>query len=117
VEKIGERRLYWMGDSDKVLRSFPKEVREDIGRSLRQVQNGIKPHDAKPLSGTSGGVLEIVTRHDRETYRTVYAAKIGDAVYVLHVFHKKSKSGIKTPKQDIDIITKRFKEAQRDAAS
>lgn len=106
-----------MGDFAKVLRSFPKEVQKDIGGSLRLVQNGIKPYDAKPLSGTSGGILEIVTRHDGETYRTVYTAKIGDAVYVLHVFHKKSKSGIKTPKQDIDLITKRFKEAQQHAAS
>jgi phage-related protein len=107
------RPVYWMGDSLKVLRGFPEEAQDNIGHSLMLVQAGLKPLDAKPLTGISSGVFEIVTRYDGETYRTVYAVKIGQHVYVLHVFQKKSKSGIKTPQQDIELIVKRLKEAQR----
>jgi len=68
---------------------------------------------AKPLRGVGGGVLEIATRFDGGTYRTVYAVKIAGKVYVLHVFQKKSKAGIKTPQQDMDLIVSRLKEAHR----
>jgi phage-related protein len=107
------RSIRWMGDSLKVLRSFPEEAQHDIGHSLMIVQAGLMPLEAKPLKGIGSGVFEIVTRYDGETYRTVYAIKIGTHIYVLHVFQKKSKSGIKTPQQDIDLIVKRLKEAQR----
>ena len=103
----------WPGDSLRMLRSFPEEVQGEIGYGLFLVQNGLMPEDAKPLTGIAGGVFEIVTRFDGETYRTVYAVKIADKVYVLHVFQKKSKLGIKTPQQDIDLIVSRLKEAQR----
>lgn len=103
----------WLGDALKALRSFPKEVQRDIGHGLYLVQTGLMPKDAKPLAGVGGGVFEIVTRFDGETYRTVYAVKIGDKVYVLHVFQKKSKSGIRTPQADIDLIVQRLKEAKR----
>jgi phage-related protein len=100
-----------LGDSLKVLRSFPEDVQSDIGHGLYLVQRGLMPHDAKPLKGLGSSVLELVTRADGETYRTVYALKIGAKVYVLHVFQKKSKSGIKTPQQEIDLITSRLKQA------
>jgi phage-related protein len=103
----------WLGDSLRVLRSFPKEVQDEIGYGLFLVQSGLTPKDAKPLTGIASGVFEIVTRFDGETYRTVYVVKIADKVYVLHVFQKKSKWGIKTPKQDIDLIVSRLKEVQR----
>lgn len=102
----------WLGDSLRVLRSFPKEVQHEIGYSLFLVQSGLMPKDAKPLTGIASGVFEIVTRFDGDTYRTVYAVKIEDKVYVLHVFQKKSKFGIKTPQQDRDLIVSRLKEAQ-----
>lgn len=103
----------WLGDSLRVLRSFPKEVQDDIGHELFLVQCGLMPKDAKPLKGIASGVFELVTRFDGDTYRTVYAIKIADKVYVLHVFQKKSKLGIKAPQQGIDLIVSRLKEAQR----
>ena len=112
-ETVVLKPVTWLGDSLKVLREFPAEVQDDIGHSLYLVQAGQMPVDAKPLTGIASGVFEIVTRFDKETYRTVYALKIGDKVYVLHVFQKKSKSGIKTPPQDLKIIEDRLKEAQR----
>ena len=112
-EKPDLKPVDWLGDSLKVLRTFPEEVQDEIGHGLYLVQSGLMPKDAKPLTGIAGGVFEIVTRFDGETYRAVYAVKIANKVYVLHVFQKKSKSGIKTPQQDIDLIVSRLKEAQR----
>ncbi len=71
--------------------------------------------DGKPLKGFKGaGVLEIVTDHSGDTYRTVYTVRFAKAVYVLHAFKKKSKSGIKTPAQEIDLIHKRLTWAMED---
>lgn len=112
TEKPSLRPVYWMGDTLKVLRGFPDEVQDEVGYGLMIVQAGLKPLDVKPLTGIGSGIFEIVTRYDGETYRTVYAIKIGEHVYVLHVFQKKSKTGIKTPQQDIDLIIKRLKAAQ-----
>ena len=105
--------IEWMGDSLKVLRSFPDDVQRSIGYSLMAVQSGITPSDAKHFKGVGSGIYEIVTRFDGETYRTVYAVKIGEHIYVLHVFQKKSKTGIKTPQKDVDLIESRYKEALR----
>ena len=69
------------------------------------------PTEAKPFKGVGSGVYEIVKRYDSDTYRAVYAVKIGDSVYVLHAFQKKSKRGIKTPQTDVDLIKQRYKDA------
>ncbi|MEN9568399.1 MAG: hypothetical protein RLZZ69_3595 [Cyanobacteriota bacterium] len=74
-------------------------------------QLGDKPNSAKPFKGVGSGVFEIVTRFDSDTYRTVYAVQIGNYVYVLHAFQKKSTKGIKTAQKDIDLIKKRYKAA------
>ncbi|MCC2666551.1 MAG: hypothetical protein K0S63_467 [Gammaproteobacteria bacterium] len=83
-----------------------------IGYALHQVQEGIKPQNAKPLSSIGSGVMEIVCNFDTNTYRAVYAVKLGGAIYVLHCFQKKAKNGIATPKKEIDLIKQRLKEAQ-----
>lgn len=111
-EKPELKPICWLGDTLKTLRGFPEEVQSDIGHGLFLVQSGLTPNDAKHLKGING-VIEIVTRFDGETYRTVYTTKIAGKVYVLHVFQKKSKSGIKTPQQDIDLIISRLQEAHR----
>lgn len=56
-------------------------------------------------------MYEIVKRYDTDTYRAVYAVKIGEKIYVLHAFQKKSKQGIKTPLADVDLIKQRYKDA------
>ena len=69
---------------------------------------------AKPLKGFGGArVMEIIDRHDTNTYRAVYTVQFADVVYVLHAFQKKSKSGIATPQKDIELIRRRLAEAQR----
>lgn len=100
-----------MGDSLKNIRSFPEEVRASVGYALQLVQAGETPMDAKPFKGVGSGVYEIVKRYDTDTYRAVYAVKIGEKIYVLHAFQKKSKQGIKTPLADVDLIKQRYKDA------
>ena len=107
--------LDFIGSSREDLREFPDEVKQDIGYALFEAQKGQKSESAKPLKGFVGaGVLEIIERFDGDTYRAVYTVKFREVVYVLHCFQKKSKSGIKTPQQDIDLIARRLKAAEED---
>jgi phage-related protein len=93
---------------------MPQQVRRDIGQALYAAQQGMTDPAAKPLKGFGRGrVMEIVERYRTDAYRAIYTAHFEDAVYVLHVFQKKSKSGIATPKHEIELIRKRFAEAER----
>ena len=112
IPEVPLRPLVWMGDSRKNIRAFPQEVRAAVGYALQLVQAGETPLDAKPFKGVKGGVYEIVKRYDTDTYRAVYAVKIGDSIYVLHAFQKKSNKGIKTPQTDVDLIKQHYKDAQ-----
>jgi phage-related protein len=105
------RPLVWMGDSLDNIRSFAPEVRTAVGYTLQLVQAGETPLSAKPFKGVASGVYEIVKRYDTDTYRAVYAVKIGEKIYILHAFQKKSKQGIKTPQSDVDLIKQRYKDA------
>jgi len=105
------KELVWVGSSKKDLKGFPEEVQDEMGYALHVAQMGGKHISAKPLKGING-VMEIVSDFNTDTYRAVYAVKIKDAIYVLHAFQKKSKSGISTPKQDIDLIKQRLATAE-----
>jgi phage-related protein len=106
--------LLWVGSSREDLRAMPQQVRRDIGQALYTAQQGETDPAAKPLKGFGGArVMEIVERHRGDAYRAVYTAHFADAIYVLHVFQKKSKHGIATPKPDMDLIKQRFAEAER----
>jgi len=108
------RRVIWIGTSRRDLRSFSEEVRDEIGFALYHAEMD-RPHSAiKPLKGLGGGVLEIVADDPGGTYRAVYAVRFANFLYVLHVFHKKSKTGGKTPAPDIDLIKKRLTLAAQD---
>jgi phage-related protein len=103
----------WIASSIDDLKDFPEDVQQSIGYALYQAQCGAKHPDAKPLKGFQGaGVLEVVEDFDGDTYRAVYTVRFEGVVYVLHVFQKKSKRGIATPKQDIDLIERRLKRAK-----
>ena len=104
----------WVGTSRADLQRFPDEVRTDVGYALWIAQRGGHPPQAKPLRGvvSGAGVLELVERHDGDTYRVVYTVRFERAVYVLHAFQKKSKKGIKTPKHEIELIRARLKLAE-----
>lgn len=107
--------LDFVGSSREDLREFPDEVKEDVGYALFEVQQGGKPVSAKPLKGFGGaGVLEILEDFRGGTYRAVYTVRFAEVIYVLHCFQKKSKHGIKTPAQDLDLIRRRLKAAEED---
>lgn len=97
------------------MKEMPQRVQDSFGYALHVAQIGEKHDDAKPLKGFSGAsVLEVVESYDGDTYRAVYTVRFAEVVYVLHIFQKKSKSGIATPKQDIDLIKTRLKKAEED---
>lgn len=108
-----EKTLGWIGSSHKDLLALPADVRRFFGFALSLAQQGDKHESAKVLKGFGGaGVLEIVEDDSGGTYRAVYTVKFAEAVFVLHCFQKKSRRGIATPKEDIDIINARLKIAE-----
>lgn len=103
----------WIGSSLEDLKNLPNQVCRKFGYAIYLAQMGTKYNSSKPLKGFNGtGVLEIVQNFDTDTYRAVYTVKFAEVVYVLHIFQKKSKKGIATPKKEIDLINKRLQQAQ-----
>lgn len=108
-----KRPAIFLGDTKKRLRQMPEPVRKDIGVALDIAQYGEKPNAAKPLRGLGGaGVLEIIDDYDGDTYRAVYTVQLVHAVYVLHAFQKKSKTGSKLPQRDAELIKDRLRLAE-----
>lgn len=102
----------WVGSSKADLKKFPPAVQDQVGFALYQAQVGLKHRDVKPLRGFGANVLEVVSRQEGDTYRTVYTVRFKAAIYVLHAFQKKAKQGIATPKQELDLVRRRLKAAQ-----
>ena len=108
-----ERPLEWIGSSHKDLMALPAGVRRHFGFALSLAQAGDRHDSAKVLKGFGGtGVLEVVEDDAGGTYRAVYTVRFVEAVFVLHCFQKKSKRGIATPKEDMNIIHSRLKVAE-----
>jgi len=112
--RSGEKPLFWVGPSKKELLDLPDDVVDVFGYALSLAQMGLKFSDAEPLKGL-GGVIEVRDDYKSDTFRAVYTAKLGDYVYVLHCFQKKSSSGIAMPKPNRDIIKDRLKKAKAHA--
>jgi phage-related protein len=110
----GEVPLYWVGSSKRNLLGFPETVKDSVGTALSVAQFGGKHPAAKPWKGEGSGVLEVVEDYDGDTYRAVYTVRFEGAVYVLHCFQKKSPSGVKTAKSDVELVSHRLKLARQD---
>ena len=106
------RPLIWLGNSKKMIQSFPEGVQKLIGDELQLLQFGGMPRHAKPFKGSGAGVIELAIRFATDAYRTVVAVQLGKKIYVLHVFQKKSRRGIATPKHEVDLIKQRYREAE-----
>jgi phage-related protein len=102
--------VIWLGDSLRELKTFPRTVQDEMGYAIYLAQCGQKHVSAKPLKGLGPGVLEVVSDHRGNTFRSVYTVRFADRVFVLHAFQKKSKSGSATP-TDINLMTQRLKQA------
>jgi phage-related protein len=106
--------VIWVGSSRNDLRAFPGPVRERMGYALYVAQSGGKHRDTKTLSGFGGaGVVELVKDFRGDTFRAVYTLRCAGAVYVLHAFQKKSKTGRETAHRDIELVRQRLREAER----
>jgi len=107
------RDLYWVGSSKRDLTRLPAEVVDVFGYALYLAQISQKHVQAKPMKGFgSAGVLEVVEDREGNTYRAVYTVRFRERVFVLHVFQKKSKRGIATPQQELQVIRERLKRAE-----
>jgi phage-related protein len=111
---LGERPVDWIGSSKKDFLTFPHPVIRAMGMAIGLAQLGGKHPDAKPWKGQGPGVFEVVEDFDGDTFRAVYTVRFKAVIYVLHAFQKKSPNGIRTAKQDVDLIEHRLKLAQRD---
>lgn len=113
--KQARKRIKWVSSAKRDLDAMPEDVKDVFGHAIDLAQAGGKHQDAKAMTGFgSAGVLEVVEDHQGDTYRAVYTVKFAGWVYVLHCFQKKSKSGIATPKPDMDLINIRLKAAKQD---
>ncbi len=104
------KTLTWLCNSRSCVRLFPASVQDDIGFALYLAQLGDLSPKAKPLQGLGTGVMEIIANDGSGTYRAVYTVSIGNSIFVIHAFQKKSKSGIATPQSEIEIIRQRLKQ-------
>lgn len=111
VAQLLARPVIWVGNSKDDISVLPGPVKASFGHRLRQVQNGETPLDVKPLPKFGTGVFELRERFDRNAYRLMYVVNLKTAIYVLHAFMKKSKSGIEIPKPDAELIEARLKRA------
>ena len=107
------RKLVWLVDSLDRLTDFPPPVRQKLGFALYQAQIGQKHESAKMLHGFAETVWQVRVDDPGGTYRAVYVAHFGEAVYVLHAFQKKAKSGIATPQRELDLIRQRLQHARK----
>jgi phage-related protein len=101
-----QKPIVFLGDSLSRLRDFPDAARQDMGRELARVQEGRDPLDWKPMPTVGRGVREIRVSDRAGEFRSIYVASLGDEIYVLHAFQKKSQ---KTPQRDIALATQRYK--------
>ncbi|MEC4677942.1 MAG: type II toxin-antitoxin system RelE/ParE family toxin [Nitrospirota bacterium] len=107
------RNISWIKQAKKDFLKFPENVQIKMTTALDVALEGEKADLAKPLKGFQSSVFEISVQYQTNAYRSIYALKLDDDIWVIHVFQKKSKTGIKTPRVDIDLIRSRIKELKR----
>jgi phage-related protein len=114
ADEASFKPVMWVGSSRKDLREFPEPVQDRMGYALYVAQRGGKHRDAKALTGFGGaGVLEIIEDYRGDTFRAIYTLRYAGAVYVLHAFQKKSKSGRETPRREMELIQQRLREGEQ----
>ena len=103
------RPIGWFKAARKAFMTFPAAVRDRVGTALTIAAEGGRADIAKPLRGLGSGVTEVAVRYRTDAWRVVYVTEVAGRLWVLHAFRKKSKTGIKTPKAEIDLIRERLK--------
>ncbi len=106
---IAIKSISWIKGALRDFKTFPQDVQSDAAQALSIAALGGKADTAKPFKGVGSGVYEIALRYRGDAFRVLYVVNLGNALWVLHAFQKKSKTGIKTPQTDIDLIRERLK--------
>ena len=106
------KRLFWLGTTRSDLAAASDRVRKTMGAALRAAQEGTMSEDATPMKGNLRGVIEVRETDNAGTHRLMYTSEIGDDIFVLDFFQKKSKHGITTPKANLDRVGKRLARAR-----
>ena len=109
MEMRGTRPISWIKAARRDFEEFPDDVQSDMLSALTIAAEGGKADTAKPFKGFDGGVFEIALRYRGDAYRAIYAVKIGADIWVIHAFQKKSKTEMKTPQMEVDLIRDRLK--------
>jgi phage-related protein len=104
------RPISWVSSARKEFENFPDGAQSICLAALTIAAEGSKADIAKPLKGLGSGVMEIALPYRGNAFRVVYAMQLGEEVWVVHAFQKKSTQGIKTPKHEIDLISARVKQ-------
>lgn len=108
-----EKELIWVGRAKEELMALPRDIQSEFGYALGLAQLHDTHHHAKPMKRQLREVIEVVEKDIAGTYRVMYTVKLGDKVYCLTAFQKKSKSGTRTPKADIERVEERLKLAKK----
>ena len=103
------RKISWIRAALRDFGSFPEPAQDRVLTALRMAALGGKAETDKPLKGLGAGIFEVAVRHRGDAFRVVYALQLDDDMWVIHAFQKKSKTGIRTPKQEIDLIHDRIR--------
>jgi phage-related protein len=103
------RPISWLKGARRAFEAFPRELQLEARRALTVAAEGGKAEKAKPFKGVDGGAFELALRHKGDAYRVIYAVQVGADLWVVHAFQKKSKTGIKTPKAEVELIRERLK--------
>lgn len=101
------KEVIWLGDSQKVIQSFPSDIKKDLGADLMRLQCGMEPNNWKPFSGLKRNAFELRAKDKTGIYRTIYVTFIKEKICILHCFQKKTN---KTAQKDVDIANQRLKE-------
>jgi phage-related protein len=109
VQRRNTRPISWIKATLKEFESFPDTVKSICLTALTIAAEGGKADIAKPMRDLGSGVFEIALPFRGEAFRVVYALQLGDDIWVVHAFQKKSTRGIKTPKAEIDLVKDRLK--------
>jgi phage-related protein len=111
-ETRAPKPLVWIGPARREVRDLPREIRRTMGIALWFAQQGSMHPRASPMKGKLAGVVEVRADEDRSTYRLMFVARLGGAVYVLCAFQKKAKSGVATPRHLLDRVEERLRQAR-----
>jgi len=103
------RKINWIKGALKDFQDFPRDAQDRAAPALTMIAEGTTPDIAKPLTGFGSGVWELAVKSRGDAYRVVYALQLADDIWIVHAFQKKSKTGIATPKPELDLIRERIK--------